>query len=87
MNLSQGPLTAYKKPICEGQSLGLMLGFLLGMGSAFFATKALWQLLLETVHVGKGRSFEKSDAPSRFWTQISAETGTAAAFLILYLVL
>lgn len=78
---------ASKKPICEGQPLGLMLDFLLGMGTALFATKALWQLLLETVYVGKGRSFEKSDDPSRFWTQISAETGTAAALLILYLTL
>jgi len=72
-------------PIYKGQSLGLMLDFLLGMGSALFATKVLWQLLLETVYVGKDRSFEKSSDPSRFWTQISAETGTAAAFLILLL--
>ena len=64
-----------------------MVDFLLGMGSALFATKVAGQLLLETVYVGKGRPFEKSDAPSRFWKQISAETGTAAAFLILYLVL
>jgi len=87
VNLSQGPLTAYKKPICEGQSLGLMVDFILGMGSGLFATKVAGQLLLETVYIGKRRSFEKSSDPSRFWKQISAETGTAAAFLILYLVL
>lgn len=55
------------------------------MGSALFATKVLWQLLLETVYVGKDRSFEKNDAPNRFWSQISAETGAAAALLILLL--
>lgn len=42
-------------------------------------------VLLETAYIGKGRSFKKNDDPSRFWKQISAETGTAAAFLILLL--